>query len=160
MIQGHHLKEKCLLQNLCRNLPEEMCFIMSLATEWVCDTAHLGLSPDCTGGCWAADLCHSVCLKHPSQLQWHNPGLFIPLIHLCTVWPQNKRQLPFKSISVSSHIPPFLHYSLWILLHPCPSGLLPAGTVCQSKVRQKFCSFNEIADNVPRAPVTLGIRCI
>lgn len=66
-----------------------------------------------------------------------------------------------KHVSVSSCIISILsdiHFSL--RTYHCPSTLLSACTVWQSKIRQKFCRFNKNAYKVSPASVTLGIRCI
>lgn len=120
MIQGHHSKENCLLQNLCRNLSEEMCSVMSLAAEWVCGTAHLGVSPDCTGGCWAADPCHSV-PNIPASCSDTTQGSLSHSYTCAQCDPRTTGSYSSKA-SLFHHI--FLHYSFWTLLQAYPCYLL------------------------------------
>lgn len=134
-------RKLCLLQNLCRHLPEEMRSIMRQVpvpggwvglwhcSSWSAPRLHRRLL-----GCRPVSLCSSQTHQSAAVTQFR---VFILHIPMCTAWPQDNGQLRFKSISDSPHVPSFLHYSLWTLLqtYHCPSTLLPACTVWQSKVR-------------------------
>lgn len=160
----HHLKENSACSRICVDIFLRRCALswgksLCLAAEWVCDTVHLGLPPDCTGGCWAADLCHSAHLKHTSQLQWHSSG-FLYCTYQCAQRDLRTTGSYGSKASLIHHVCRRFSIILYGLYYrhitALPDCYLLHGLAKQS---QKFCRFNKIADNVSWASVTLGIRC-
>lgn len=157
-------RKLCLLQNLCRHLPEEMRSIRRQVpvpggwvglwhcSSWSVPRLHWRLL-----GCRSVSLCSSQTHQSAAATQFKHFYTAHTNVHSVTSGQRAvtvQKHLWFTTCAFVSPI--FFMDSITDISLPFQTVTCLHGLAKQS---QKFCRFNKIADNVSWASVTLGIRC-